>query len=47
MPNDQPDIQPDAEPDAEPDIEPDADSAAVSDEGLLSEPAPDGAHEPL
>lgn len=59
MSDDQPDIQPDAHSDAEPDTEPvtepvtepgtepDAGSDGVSDEGLLSEPAPDGAHEPL
>ncbi|MGW3351002.1 hypothetical protein ACWDA3_47540 [Nonomuraea rubra] len=43
MRNDQPDAEPDAAPDSGPGVEPDA----VSEEGLLGEAAPDGAHEPL
>ncbi|WP_187414507.1 hypothetical protein [Nonomuraea sp. PA05] len=47
MRNDQPDAEPDAVPDAEPDAVPDVEPDAVSEDGLLGEAAPDGAHEPL
>ncbi|GAA3169217.1 hypothetical protein GCM10020001_114180 [Nonomuraea salmonea] len=42
-----PDPVPVAVPDPVPDAQPDVEPEAVADEGLLSEPAPDGAHEPL
>ncbi|MGP4103732.1 hypothetical protein [Nonomuraea sp. KM90] len=51
MRNDQPDVEPDTAPDAGPDAGrdagPDVEPDAVSEEGLLGEAAPDGAHEPL